>query len=138
MANFFFAPAKAEAATQAVTYYVNGDCSDYYDEEGEYAIFEDESDWTCYVTVKLKPLSPKRKLILQYWDKKWKTEDSITTSSKGSANLNFESYDSDGNFYDGTWKYRIYVSAATGQKATNSSNFEVSFYQSQEETGTDY
>ena len=42
IANFFLAPSKAEAATQAVTYYINGDCSDYYDEEGEYAIFEEE------------------------------------------------------------------------------------------------
>lgn len=42
IANFFLAPSKAKAATQAVTYYINGDCSDYYDEEGEYAIFEEE------------------------------------------------------------------------------------------------
>lgn len=127
IANFFLAPSKAEAATQAVSYYINGDCSDYYDEEGEYAIFEEEEDWTCYVTVKVKPLTPKRKVILQYWDKKWKEEDSITTSTKGSANLFFDSYCYE-EFCDGTWKFRVLVPAATGQKATNSTSFYVVFY----------
>jgi hypothetical protein len=127
IANFFFAPSKAEAATQAVSYYINGDCSDYYDEEGEYAIFEEEEDWTCYVTVKVKPLTPKRKVILQYWDKKWKEEDSITTSTKGSANLFFDSYCYE-EFCDGKWKFRVLVPAVTGQKATNSTSFYVVFY----------
>ena len=128
IANFFLAPSKAKAATQAVTYYINGDCSDYYDEEGEYAIFEEEEDWTCYVSVKVKPLTPKRKVILQYWDKKWKEEDSVTTSTKGSANLFFDSYCNSGEFCDGTWKFRVLVPAASGQKATNSSSFNISFY----------
>jgi hypothetical protein len=128
IANFFLAPSKAEAATQAVSYYINGDCSDYYDEEGEYAIFEEEEDWTCYVTVKVKPLTPKRKVILQYWDKKWKEEDSITTSTKGSANLFFDNYCTEDQFCDGEWKFRVLVPAVTGQKATNSTSFYVNFY----------
>lgn len=139
VANFFLAPTKAEAATQAVSYYVNGDCSDYYDEEGEYAIFEEEEDWTCYITVKVKPLAPKRKVTLQYWDKKWKVEDTLTTSTKGSANLYFDNYDNDDNFYDGKWKYRVLVAAGGGQKATNSTSFEVSFYaMSVEDYNEDY
>ena len=128
IANFFLAPSKADAAVQAVTYYINGDCSDYYDEEGEYAIFEEEEDWTCYITVKVRPLSPKRKVILQYWDKKWKQEDSVVTSSKGSAKLNFDSYCNNDEFCDGTWKFRVFVPAASGQKSTNSTRFNVSFY----------
>lgn len=128
IANFFLAPSKAEAAAQSVTYFINGDCSDYYDEEGEYAIFEEEEDWSCYVSVKVKPLSPKRKVILQYWDKKWKEEDSIVTSSKGSANLFFDSYCTSGEFCDGKWKFRVLVTAATGQKTTNSTSFNIVFY----------
>ena len=128
ISNFVFAPSKAEAATQAVSYFINGDCSDYYDEEEEYAIFEEEEDWTCYVTVKVKPLTPKRKVILQYWDKKWKEEDSIVTSSKGTANLFFDSYCNSGEFCDGSWKFRVLVAAASGQKATNSTSFYITFY----------
>ena len=128
ISNFVFAPSKAEAATQAVSYFINGDCSDYYDEEEEYAIFEEEEDWTCYVTVKVKPLAPKRKVILQYWDKKWKEEDSIVTSTKGTANLFFDSYCYSGEFCDGSWKFRVLVTAASGQKATNSKSFYINFY----------
>ena len=128
IANFFLAPSKAEAAAQTVSYAMNGDCADYYDEEDEYAIFEEEQDWSCYVTVKVKPLTPKRKVILQYWDKKWKEEDSITTSTKGSANLFFDSYCNSGEFCDGEWKFRVLVPAASGQKATNSTSFYVVFY----------
>jgi hypothetical protein len=128
ISNFVFAPSKAEAATQAVSYFINGDCSDYYDEEEEYAIFEEEEDWTCYVTVKVKPLAPKRKVILQYWDKKWKEEDSIVTSTKGTANLFFDSYCNSGEFCDGSWKFRVLVTAASGQKATNSTSFYITFY----------
>ena len=128
VANFFFSPTKAEAVTQTVTYSMNGDCSDYYDQEGEYAFFEEEEDWKCYVTVKVKPITPKRTIRLQYWDKKWKEENKSITSSKGSGNLYFDPYCSDGAYCDGTWKFRVYVDAASGQKATYSSSFEVSFY----------
>jgi len=128
IANFFFAPSKAEAATQTVSYAMNGDCADYYDEEGEYAIFEEEENWSCYVTVRVKPLAPKRKVILQYWDKKWKEEDTLTTSSKGSGNLFFDSYCTSGEFCDGEWKFRVLVPAVSGQKATNSTSFYVTFY----------
>ena len=127
IANFFFAPSKAEAAAQSVSYSINGDCADYYDEEDEYAIFEDEPDWTCYITVKVKPVTPKRKVILQFWGKKWKEEDSATTSTKGSANLYFNSYCS-GVFCEGEYKFRVLVPAAGGQKSTNSNSFYVSFY----------
>lgn len=127
IANFFLAPSKAEAATQTVSYAMNGDCADYYDEEDEYAIFEDEPGWTCYVTVKVKPLTPKRKVILQFWGKKWKEEDSTTTSTKGSANLYFNTSCSD-TFCEGEYKFRVLVPAATGQKATNSNSFYVNFY----------
>jgi len=139
IANFFLAPSKAEAATQTVSYAMNGDCADYHDEEGEYAIFEEEADWSCYVTVKVKPLTPKRKVILQYWDKKWKEEDSVTTSTKGSANLFFDSYCTSGEFCDGEWKFRVLVPAASGQKATNSTSFYVTFYpMAVDESSEDY
>lgn len=139
IANFFFAPSKAEAVTQTVSYYIDGDCADYYDEEGEYAFFEEEEDWTCYVTVKVKPLTPKRTIRLQYWDKKWKEENKSATSSKGSGTLYFDPYCNDGAYCDGTWKFRVFVDAVSGQKSTYSKSFEVSFYAiSTEEDDTSY
>ena len=49
-------PANA-ATAQKINYYINGDCSDYYDEQGEYAFFESEPDWNCYISVYVKPSS---------------------------------------------------------------------------------
>lgn len=128
VSSFLFAPTKAEAVTQKVTYTMLGDCADYYDEEGEYAFFEDEETWDCSISVKVKPLTPKRTIRLQYWDKKWKEEDASVTNSKGSGTLRFDPYCADEAYCDGTWKFRVYVAAASGQKATSSNSFEVSFY----------
>ena len=55
----------AQAAPQSILYYMNGDCSDYYDEESEYAFFESEPDWDCYISVTIKPAKPIRTIRLQ-------------------------------------------------------------------------
>jgi hypothetical protein len=118
----------ADAATQKVNFYINGDCLDYYDMEGEYAFFEEEPDWSCYLTVKISPVKPIRNSRLQYWNgKKWLQESFKKTSSKGLAYLDFNPY-CDGEYCDGTWKYRIVVDAGSGQSSRTSPTFEVSFY----------
>jgi len=125
----------AQAATQSVSYYMNGDCSDYYDEESEYAFFESEPDWTCYISVEVKPAKPVRTVRLQFWSgKKWVQETSAKTSSNGRGYLYFDPFCSDGYYCDGEFKYRVLVDAATGQKATTSKNFYVSYYPEEEET----
>jgi len=141
ISNFIFVPTAVSAVTQQVaTYYINGDCSDYYDQEGEYAFFEDEPDWTCYMTVKLKPITPKRVIHLQFWNAhKWIEESKSTTSSKGSGTLTFDPYCNNGSYCDGTWKYRIIVDASGTQKAKTSPTFEVVFYPGTvDETNPDY
>jgi len=118
----------ADAATQKVNFYINGDCLDYYEMEGEYAFFEEEPDWSCYLTVKISPVKPIRNSRLQYWNgKKWLQESFKKTSSKGFAYLDFNPY-CDGEYCDGTWKYRIVVDAGSGQSSRTSPTFEVSFY----------
>lgn len=118
----------ADAATQKVNFYISGDCLDYYDMEGEYAFFEEEPDWSCYMTVKISPVKPVRNSRLQYWNgKKWIQESFKKTSTKGIAYLDFNPY-CDGNYCDGTWKYRIVVDASSGQSTRTSPTFEVSFY----------
>jgi hypothetical protein len=122
----------ANAATQKVSYYIDGDCLDYYDEEGEYAFFEDEPDWECYITVLVKPTRPVRTVQLQYWSgTKWKQESISKTSSTGRAYLDFDPICSDGLYCDGEFKYRVYTLAASGVKADYSSNFYVSYYPSE-------
>ena len=123
----------AQAATQSVSYYMNGDCSDYYDEESEYAFFESEPDWTCYISVEVKPIKPIRTIRLQFWSgKKWVQETSAKTASNGRGYLYFDPYCSDGTYCDGEFKYRVLVDAASGQKATTSKNFYVSYYPEEE------
>jgi len=118
----------ADAAAQKVNFYINGDCSDYYDMEGEYAFFEEEPDWSCYMSVKISPVKPIRNSRLQYWNgKKWMQESFKKTSSKGLAYLDFNPY-CDGQYCDGTWKYRIVVDASSGQSTKTSPTFEVTFY----------
>jgi len=129
--NFLINVTKAQAVTaqQVITFYMNGDCSDYFDEQGEYAFFEDEPDWTCSLVVKVKAITPKRVLHLQYWNShKWIEESKTTTSTKGSGTLTFDPYCNDGNYCDGTWKYRVLVDASGVQKAKTSPTFEVVFY----------
>lgn len=118
----------ANAATQKVNFYINGDCLDYYDMEGEYAFFEEEPDWSCYMTVKISPVKPIRNSRLQYWNgKKWLQESFTKTNIKGIAFLDFNPY-CDGTYCDGTWKYRIIVDSASGQNSRTSPTFEVTFY----------
>jgi len=118
----------ADAAAQKVNFYINGDCSDYYDMEGEYAFFEEEPNWSCYMSVKISPVKPIRNSRLQYWNgKKWMQESFKKTSSKGLAYLDFNPY-CDGQYCDGTWKYRIVVDASSGQSTKTSPTFEVTFY----------
>jgi hypothetical protein len=118
----------ADAAAQKVNFYINGDCSDYYDMEGEYAFFEEEPEWSCYMSVKISPVKPIRNSRLQYWNgKKWMQESFKKTSSKGLAYLDFNPY-CDGQYCDGTWKYRIVVDASSGQSTKTSPTFEVTFY----------
>jgi hypothetical protein len=119
----------AQAAPQSISYYMNGDCSDYYDEESEYAFFESEPDWDCYVSVEIKPTKPVRTIRLQFWTgKKWSQESSAKTSSSGRGYLYFDPYCSDGSYCDGEYKYRVVVDAASGQKVAYSKNFYVSYY----------
>ena len=130
VANFMVAPAATSAVTQQViTFFMNGDCSDYFDEQGEYAFFEDEPNWTCSLVVKVKAITPKRVIHLQFWNShKWIEESKTTTSTKGSGTLTFDPYCNDGNYCDGTWKYRVLVDASGIQKAKTSPTFEVVFY----------
>lgn len=119
----------ADAATQKVSYYINGDCSDYYDEEGEYAFFEEEVDWSCYITVFVKPVKPQRQVRLQYWSgTKWKQESSAKTSSAGKAYLYFDPYCYDGSYCEGEFKYRVIVDAGGGQKTDYSDDFYINYY----------
>ena len=118
----------SQAVTQKINYYMNGDCTDYYDEEGIYAFFQSEPDWSCYISVKVAPVKPVRSVTLQWWNgKKWLTEDKKVTNAKGMAYLYFDAY-CDGEYCDGEWKYRVLVAAATGQKAATSSTFYVTFF----------
>lgn len=119
----------AHASTQRVSYFMNGDCSDYHDETGEYAFFEVEPDWDCYLTVQVKPTKPVRTIKLQYWNgRKWIQESSAKTNSKGVGRLDFNPICADDNYCDGTWKYRVLVDAAAGQRFRTSMTFEVTFY----------
>lgn len=121
-------PANA-ATAQKINYYINGDCSDYYDEQGEYAFFESEPDWNCYISVYVKPYKPYRNIRLQFWSgTKWVQESSSTTNSSGKGYLDFDPYCSDGTYCDGEYKYRVIVDAASGQKASTSNNFYISYY----------
>lgn len=123
-----FPLSSAHAAVQKVSFYINGDCSDYYDLEDEYAFFEDETDWTCLVSIKVLPSKPVRTARLQYWSgKKWKQDTITKTNSKGVGYLEFNQYCGDA-YCDGTWKYRVLVDSVTGQPSRTSPNFEVSFY----------
>jgi hypothetical protein len=107
----------AQAAAQSISYFMNGDCSDYYDEESEYAFFESEPDWDCYISVTIKPAKPVRTIRLQYWTgKKWAQENSAKTGSSGKGFLYFDPYCSDGSYCDGEYKYRVVVDAVSGQK----------------------
>lgn len=118
----------AEAARQYVTTYsLRGDCSDYYDMNEEYAMFEEEPDWSCTLVVAVKPAKPNRTVALQYFDKKWKTETSIKTNSNGIAYLNFGTLCGDA-YCDATFTYRASVLKAAGQAAINLSSFEMNFY----------
>lgn len=123
----------ANAATQRVSYSIAGDCVDYFDENGEYAFFEEELDWSCYIVVKVTPTKPIRTVRLQYWSgRKWQQESSSKTNTKGVAYLNFDPYCDEG-YCDGEWKYRVYVDSASGQKSNTSNTFYVTFYPGTEE-----
>lgn len=130
VANFMIAPDATAAVTQQkIDFFINGDCSDYYDEEEEYAFFEDEPDWTCYISVTVKPVTPKRVIHLQYWSgKKWVEESKSTTSTKGSGVLKFDPYCNDGAYCDGSWKYRVIVDASGVQKSKISPSFYIVYY----------
>ena len=127
LATFISVPT-ANAAAQKISYFMNGDCSDYYDEKGEYAFFQSEPDWSCYISVKVSPTKPVRSLTLQYWSgTRWKIESKAVTNSKGIAYLYFDEY-CDDEYCDGEWKYRVTVAATTGQKSVMSNSFYVTFY----------
>lgn len=119
----------ATAATaQKISYSIMGDCVDYYDETGEYAFFEEEPDWSCYIMVKLSPTKPVRTARLQWWSgRKWQQESSSKTDAKGYAYLDFDPY-CEGQYCDGEWKYRVFVDTASGQKSNTSRSFYVTFY----------
>jgi hypothetical protein len=118
----------SSAAIQKIYYTIAGDCVDYYDENDEYAFFEDEPDWSCYIKVKTSAPKPIRTVSLQYWNsRKWVQESVAKTSTKGIAYLNFDPY-CDGSYCDGEWKYRVFTSASSPQKSDTSSSFYVTFY----------
>lgn len=128
--------ATTATSSQKVNYYISGDCLDYYDEYGEYAMLEEYEDWNCLITVRIKPVKPARTVKLQWWDDNegtWVTEYTGKTNSKGVATLEFDPYceDSDtGDEYycDGTWDYRVSVIKTGNYKATNSVTWSMNFY----------
>lgn len=126
-----FASQSASAApAQKWSWDIGGDCSDYNDQNGEFAVFEEDPTYTCYVYAKVAPVKPGRIFYLQYFDKKWKTESSGRTNSKGGVVL-YPSTDCGTNSFvycDGTFTYRLYSPAITGQKALIGTEFELSFY----------
>lgn len=116
------------AATQRISYSIAGDCVDYYDETGEYAFFEEEPDWSCYIVVKVTSSKPVRTARLQWWSgRKWQQETFSKTNTKGIAYLDFDPY-CEGNYCDGEWKYRVFVDSVPGQKSSISNTFFVTFY----------
>lgn len=121
----------AQAAAQKWSWDIYGDCSDYNDEYDEYAMFEEEDNYTCYVSAKVTPTKPVRTFYLQYFDKKWKNEGSAKTNSKGQIFLYPDPYtcgDSGSDYCDGTFTYRIWSPAVAGQKALYGTTFELTFY----------
>lgn len=122
-------PVASAATSQKISYYIDGDCSDYYDMNDEYAFFQEEPDWTCFLTVTVKPTKPIRNARLQFWNgRKWMQESSAKTNSKGFANLFFDPICDTGDYCDGSWKYRIYIDPVSGKKSDTSTTFEVTFY----------
>ena len=121
-------PAQA-AVKQTWVWDIKGDCSDYNDMYDEYAMIEDEPDWSCVVWAKVTPASIKRTFYLQYFDNKWKTEDSAKTSTKGYIYLSPDPYNCD-SYCDGSYTYRLYSPAASGQKAFTGVTFDITFYPS--------
>jgi hypothetical protein len=118
----------ADAAKQYVsTYSLRGDCADYYEMNDEYAMFEEEEDWTCTLVVALKPAKPARTVLLQFYDKKWKTEATVKTNSNGIAYLRFGT-DCGDSYCDATFTYRAYVNSVSGQAAIKLSSFDMNFY----------
>lgn len=118
----------SSATIQKIYYTVMGDCVDYYEENGEYAFFEDEPDWSCYLQVKVSTPKPIRTISLQYWTgRKWVQESISKTNSKGIAFLDFDPYCADG-YCDGEYKYRALTAAAAPQKSNVSLSFYVIFY----------
>jgi hypothetical protein len=118
----------SSATVQKIYYSIEGDCVDYYDENDEYAFFEDEPDWSCYIKVKTSTPKPIRTVSLQYWNsRKWVQESVAKTSTKGIAYLDFNPY-CDGSYCDGEWKYRVVTAASTPQKSNTSNSFYVTFY----------
>ena len=119
----------ASAAAQKWSWDIYGDCSDYNDMNDEYAMFEEDDTYTCYVSAKVTPAKPGRTFILQYFDKKWKTESSAKTNSKGQVWLYPSTTCGEESTYcDGTFTYRIYSPAVSGQKALIGKTFDLTFY----------
>jgi hypothetical protein len=127
----------ALAATQKWSWDIYGDCSDYFDMYDEYAMFEEDDSYTCYVTAKVTPTKPVRTFYLQYFNKKWVTESTAKTNSKGQVYLYPDAYncgDYGSDYCDGTYTYRIWSPAVSGQKALTGEKFELVFYP----IGSDY
>ena len=122
-------PTVSNAATvQKVSYSIFGDCVDYYNENGIYAFFEEETEWSCYIRVKVSTPKPIRSASLQYWNgRKWIQESTSKTDSKGYAFLDFDPYCDEG-YCDGEWKYRVFITASAPQKSDTSGTFYVTFY----------
>lgn len=119
----------SSAVIQKINYTIEGDCVDYYEENGEYALFENEPDWTCYVVVKISPTKPVRSVSLQFWNgRKWLIESNAKTDTKGIAYLDFDPYTCDDSYCEGEYKYKVVTAAAAPQKINTSKTFYVSFY----------
>ena len=130
MINILSGSNPALAATQKWSWNIYGDCADYYDEYGDYAMFE-EVESTCYVTAKVTPAKPARTFYLQYFDKKWVTESKIKTNSKGQVFLYPNPYDcgtSRDEYCDGAYSYRIWSPPVSGRKSMTGKTFELVFY----------
>lgn len=120
----------ASAAAQRVSYFISGECNDNSEMYGEYALYEEYGD-TCVLEVRVSPKSVVRTVHLQYWSEtrnKWISERTLKTNKQGVAKLDIEPYCEDDLWCDGTYTYRIYVLARSGQKANYSQEFDVTFY----------
>ena len=128
----FGLPTNAMAAKQRVNFFIGGECSDNYDDFGEYAVYEEGFD-ECYFEIKVTKPGTTRTMLVQYFDDEfgeWVTENSARTNRRGNAVVYVETYcgEEADAFCDGTWTYRILVPKKGAEKRKTSEEVDISFY----------